>query len=171
MGRPSTSAKWRFITGNSASALTTANPIMCVKLILPPRVRRNWLLMTTRLSASSLAGTARTLVAVGTVSEAFMFFTTSDAAPRRAVVTPSVAGAGLVVWRAAACELVPAAGLAVVLGAAAARGAAGSSAAAGSRCCARLPGFSIGVSGEGAAVVSAAVCAADPEVGEASPGR
>ena len=33
------------------------------------------------------------------------------------------------------------------------------------------PGFSIGVSGEGAAVVSAAVCAAEPEVGEASPGR
>src|SRR4051812_8196213 len=38
--------------------------------------------MTTRLSASSLAGTARTLVAVGTVSDAFMFFTTLAAAPR-----------------------------------------------------------------------------------------
>ena len=38
-----------------------------VKLTLPPRARRRWLLITTRLSASSLAGTARTLVAVGTV--------------------------------------------------------------------------------------------------------
>ena len=33
--------------------------------------------MTMRLSASSLAGTARTLVAVGTVSETFMFLTTA----------------------------------------------------------------------------------------------
>src|SRR3954447_21763948 len=41
--------------------------------------------MTMRLSASSLAGTARTLVAVGTVSEAFMFFTTLAAAPRSGV--------------------------------------------------------------------------------------
>src|SRR3954453_15449081 len=41
--------------------------------------------MTIRLSTSSLAGTARTLVAVGTVSEAFMFFTTLAAAPRSGV--------------------------------------------------------------------------------------
>ena len=32
-----------------------------VKLTLPPRLRARWLLMTTRLSMSSLAGTARTL--------------------------------------------------------------------------------------------------------------
>src|SRR4051812_36895095 len=55
---------------------------MCVKLILPPRARRRWLLMTTRLSAMSLAGTARTLVAVGTVKEASMLATTRAAAPR-----------------------------------------------------------------------------------------
>ena len=41
--------------------------MMWVKLTLPPRARRRWLLMTTRLSAISFAGTARTLVAVGTV--------------------------------------------------------------------------------------------------------
>ena len=56
-----------------------------VKLTLPPRARRRWLLMTTRLSMISLAGTARTLVAVGTVSEVSMFATTRAAAPRRIV--------------------------------------------------------------------------------------
>src|SRR4051795_401396 len=61
----------------------------CVKDTLPPRERARWLLMTIRLSASSLAGTARTLVAVGTASEAFMFLTTLAAAPRSGVrVTP-----------------------------------------------------------------------------------
>src|SRR3954453_7394106 len=68
--------------GKSSSARTSAYPIRCVKETLPPRERARWLLMTTRLSASSLAGTARTLVAVGTVSDAFMFFTTLAAAPR-----------------------------------------------------------------------------------------
>ena len=38
--------------------------------------------MTIRLSAISFAGTARTLVAVGTVSEASMFFAMAAAAPR-----------------------------------------------------------------------------------------
>src|ERR687893_1619504 len=52
---------------------------------LPPRERARWLLTTMRLSARSLAGTARTLVAVGTVSEAFMFLTTAAAAPRSGV--------------------------------------------------------------------------------------
>ncbi len=42
--------------------------------------------MTMRLSTSILAGTARTLVAVGTVSDAFMFFTTLAAAPRSTLV-------------------------------------------------------------------------------------
>ncbi|OBJ60126.1 hypothetical protein A5628_09145 [Mycobacterium colombiense] len=50
--------------------------------ILPPRVRLSWLLMTIRLSIISLAGTARTLVAVGTSSDADMFLTTAAAAPR-----------------------------------------------------------------------------------------
>jgi hypothetical protein len=40
-----------------------------VKLTLPPRVRDMWLLITMRLSIMSFAGTVRTLVAVGTVSD------------------------------------------------------------------------------------------------------
>ena len=59
-----------------------------VNEIFPPRVRRSWLLMTSRLSASSFAGTARTDVAVGTSHDASMFFTTADAAPRSGVDLP-----------------------------------------------------------------------------------
>src|SRR5919107_1221243 len=61
----------------------------------PPRERARWLLMTMRLSASSLAGTARTLVAVGTVSETFMFFTTLAAAPRSGDCLPAATGVAL----------------------------------------------------------------------------
>ena len=49
--------------------------------------------MTMRLSISSLAGMARTLVAVGTSSDADMFFTTAAAAPRSTCASsPSAAG-------------------------------------------------------------------------------
>src|SRR6185312_1828925 len=48
---------------------------------LPPRPRRRWLLMTVRLSISSFAGIARTLVAVGTARLASMLVTTRAAAP------------------------------------------------------------------------------------------
>ena len=41
--------------------------------------------MTMRLSQSSLTGTERTLVAVGTVSDASMFCTVRAGAPRRIV--------------------------------------------------------------------------------------
>src|SRR6476469_8682012 len=64
----------------------------CVKLTLPPRERARWLLTTTRLSMSSLAGTARTLVAVGTVSETSMLATTREGAPRRGVTMSSLTG-------------------------------------------------------------------------------
>src|SRR3954464_4808449 len=64
----------------------------CVKETFPPRERARWLLMTIRLSASSLAGTDRTLVAVGTVSETFMFLTTLAAAPRSGVCLPLATG-------------------------------------------------------------------------------
>src|SRR5829696_1142057 len=70
-----------------------------VKLTLPPRPRARWLLMTMRLSASSFAGTARTLVAVGTWSEASMFWAMRAAAPRSGIRSTSAseaaAGAGL----------------------------------------------------------------------------
>ena len=68
--------------GNDSSALTSAKPRMWVKETLPPRVRLRWLLMTMRVSNISLAGTARTLVAVGTVREADMFLATAAEAPR-----------------------------------------------------------------------------------------
>ena len=49
--------------------------------------------MTMRLSIISLAGMARTLVAVGTSSDADMFFTTAAAAPRRTwASSPSAEG-------------------------------------------------------------------------------
>ena len=56
-----------------------------VKETLPPRARARWLLMTVRLSHSSLTGTERTEVAVGTVSEASMLATVRAGAPRRTV--------------------------------------------------------------------------------------
>ena len=52
-----------------------------MKLILPPRFRAKWLLITIRLSTISFAGTARTLVAVGTVRLVSMFATTRAAGP------------------------------------------------------------------------------------------
>src|SRR3954468_16018640 len=79
--------------GNFLTACTNAYPIRCVKEILPPRVRLRWLLMTIRLLIISLAGMARTLVAVGTSSDADMFFTTAAAAPRSTWFSSPSAGA------------------------------------------------------------------------------
>src|SRR3954447_2468245 len=82
--------------GNGPAARTTRKPIRWVNETLPPRARARWLLMTMRLSASSFAGTARTLVAVGTVSETFMFLTTLAAAPRRGDCVPAATGGAAV---------------------------------------------------------------------------
>src|SRR6478735_11857131 len=49
---------------------------------LPPRARARWLLITMRLSHSSLTGTVRTLVAVGTVRLLSMFCAVRAGAPR-----------------------------------------------------------------------------------------
>ena len=54
----------------------------CVNETLPPRVRPRWLLRIWRLTSSSLAGTDRTEVAVGTARLASMFATMRAAAPR-----------------------------------------------------------------------------------------
>src|SRR3954468_135341 len=102
-----------------------------VKDTLPPRERAKWLLMTMRLSASSLAGTARTLVAVGTVSEAFMFLTTAADAPRSGDCLPAATG---VAGFAAGAGLVSAGLLGAGAGAAAAF-AAGCGAGAGAATC------------------------------------
>src|SRR2546429_6268045 len=50
--------------------------------------------MTVRLSISSLAGTARTLVAVGTSNDMDMFLTTAAAAPRSTWYASPSAGVG-----------------------------------------------------------------------------
>src|SRR5690606_34752595 len=63
-------------------AFTTAKPIRWVKETLPPRPRRRWLLITMRLSTMSLAGMARTLVAVGMDSDMSMLTAVRAAAPR-----------------------------------------------------------------------------------------
>ena len=81
-GLPSFCPKPVFICGISSSALMRAYPIRWVKLTLPPRLRLRWLLMTTLLSMRSLAGTTRTLVAVGTLRLASMLVTVRAAAPR-----------------------------------------------------------------------------------------
>src|SRR3954465_14098852 len=95
-----------------------------VKDPLPPRERARWLLITMRLSASSFAGTARTLVAVGTVSETFMFLTTAADAPRRGDCLPAATGAAGVLVAGAA-------GLALAAGAAACSGSGGGGAGGG----------------------------------------
>ena len=84
-GLPSFSSKPTFIAGIDFSALTRAKPIRWVKETFPPRARARWLLMTMRLSHSSLTGTERTLVAVGTVRLASMLETVRAGAPRRTV--------------------------------------------------------------------------------------
>src|ERR1700722_9540538 len=67
---------------------------MWVNEILPPRVRLSWLLITTRLSIISLAGIARTLVAVGRSNDIDMFFTTAAAAPRNTWTSSPSPGGG-----------------------------------------------------------------------------
>ncbi len=87
--------------GYWCSARTMAYPIRWVNEILPPRVRLRWLLITIRLSNSSLAGTARTLVAVGTVSDCSMFLAMAaaacirDRAGRTGAAVAACCGAGL----------------------------------------------------------------------------
>src|SRR5690348_3526553 len=128
-GLPSTTAYEEFISGWSTSARTTAYPIRWVKLTLPPRPRARWLLITIRLSASSFAGTARTLVAVGTCSEASMFDTMRAATPRIGDVWAPAGAAGVTAGAALAGAAAAGAGAAAV--GAGADGADGATAGAG----------------------------------------
>ncbi len=139
----------------------------CVKETLPPRERARWLLITTRLSMSSLAGTARTLVAVGTWSEDSMLVTTRAAGPRSGVTwacsatsTPLTAGtsrgvglaSGAVSWAAGA-------GLA----AGAAAGVAGAGFAAGAALAAGAAGAGFAAAFSAGAGVAPLVCADDAD--------
>src|SRR5215831_275781 len=65
----------------------------CVNETFPPRPRARWLLITMRLSLSSLAGMDRTLVAVGTVRLAAMLSAVRAAAPRSRSWVPSATAA------------------------------------------------------------------------------
>ena len=94
VGLPSVSSYDAFMSGSVFSALTSAQPIRWVKDTLPPRARLRWLLMTIRLSISSLTGTWRTLVAVGTVRLVSMFCAVRAGAPRRISRSDSALGAG-----------------------------------------------------------------------------
>src|SRR6478752_653618 len=66
----------------------------CVKETLPPRARARLELITTRLSIRSLAGMARTLVAVGTSRLVTMFDAMALAGPRRTETTSSSGAVG-----------------------------------------------------------------------------
>src|ERR1700704_3259689 len=68
-----------------------------VKETLPPRARARLELMTTRLSIRSLAGTALTLVAVGTSRLKTMLDAMALAGPRRTETTSSSGGVGALV--------------------------------------------------------------------------
>jgi hypothetical protein len=100
-GLPSTSVYALFIAGISPSASTSAKPMRCVNETLPPRPRARWLLMTMRLSTRSLAGIARTDVAVGTSRLASMLVTTRAAGPRRRWVSSGTSGTSCSASRAA----------------------------------------------------------------------
>ena len=76
-------------------ACTMAQATRWVKLTLPRRSRLRWLLRMSRLTSSSLAGTSRTDVAVGTVRLASMFSAICAAAPRSGTARRArAAGAG-----------------------------------------------------------------------------
>ena len=98
--------------------------------IFPPRFRLRKLLITIRLSAISFAGTARTVVAVGTSSDDVMFLTTVAAAPRNGALVWSVPSASRAALAAfAALTAIRSSGVAVIVGRVGrvvARGASGS---------------------------------------------
>src|ERR1700742_2525389 len=71
-----------------------------VKEIFPPRPRLRWLLMTMRLSISSLAGMSRTLVAVGTLRLLTMLIAVRAAAPRSRSRCPAGAAGLAAGWGA-----------------------------------------------------------------------
>ncbi|CAM5339356.1 hypothetical protein STENM223S_06580 [Streptomyces tendae] len=100
--------------------------------------------MTMRLSNSSFTGTARTDVAVGSSSEAFMFFATAAAGPRRVTISgPSGAESASLAGAAFAC------GLAAGLAGAAAGFAAGAAGAAAAGCGAGFAGAGAGAAAFG----------------------
>ena len=93
--------------GSFAIALTTAHAIKCVNETLPPRVRFKCSLIKVRFSINNVAGTVRTLVAVGTLKLSSMFVTTRPAGPRKisGSTTAGVSAVGAAVTIGAAGSL------------------------------------------------------------------
>src|SRR5680860_1135431 len=83
----------------------------CVKDTLPPRARASLELITPRLSISSLAGMARTLVAVGTSRLVTMLVAMALAGPRRTETTSSSGAVGALTflgsWAGIGCAALP----------------------------------------------------------------
>src|SRR6478735_4211892 len=138
----------------------------CVKETLPPRARARLELMTTRLSISSLAGMARTLVAVGTSRLVTMLAAMAFAGPRSTETTSSSGAVGALMflgswagigWVPApdSADLAPS--RATVAGAFWAAAGAGAGAAGA--------GAAAGAAGAGAAVAGAGAAAAGATVG------
>src|SRR6266849_589598 len=69
--------------------------MMWVNEIFPPRPRLRWLFITSRLSATSLAGMSRTLVAVGTWRLASMLVTVRAAAPLSGTISSATTGTAI----------------------------------------------------------------------------
>ncbi len=174
-GFPSTRTKAWFIAGVARSACTTAKPMRWVNETLPPRPRARWLLITIRLSASSLAGMDRTLVAVGTPRLATMFSAVRAAAPRNRTTASGAAagaagcwaglpsGAGWAGRAGAAAGAVAGAGAGAAVPGAAACGAAACGAAPCGAACA-------GAGVTGAAGAGRAACGAAAAGGAGLPG-
>ena len=102
-GLPSTSPKKAFISGIWRIALIIAKAMMCVNETFPPRPRARWLLITIRLSIINFAGTARTEVAVGTVSDASIDCTTRPATPRSGSIVAALGEASVGAGFTSAC--------------------------------------------------------------------
>ena len=123
----------------------------CVNDTLPPRERVRWLLTTMRLSMRSLAGIARTLVAVGSSRLDSMFATVRAAAPLRRWTSISDGVAGRV---AAAAGMSRGRGAGVGAEAGAGEGVAGVVGAAGAGA-----GADVGVGAGAGTVGEAPFCA------------
>src|SRR5438132_5787818 len=75
-------------------AFTMAQATMCVNDAFDCPLSVRWLFTTRRFSSSALTGIVRTDVAVGTDSDASMFWAIFPAAPRSGVALGDVAGTG-----------------------------------------------------------------------------
>src|SRR3954447_11185276 len=175
VGLPSITSKPTFSSGIDLRALTSAKPIRWVNETLPPRARERWLLMTIRLSQSSLTGTERTEVAVGTLSESSMLATVRAGARRSTVyvgwsAAPEGAGAAFSLGTGRSVPLAGSAALVwgrgVALGAGV-RAVFAAGAGVGASSCSVCPVGSVGGAGVAFVTAGASAVAAAADAGAA----